>query len=156
MPLRALGRPQSYRMNRLVETHDGTRNPSTSLRDGAVAMVNLYRTRFELLLLDLEEEKERLEQRFILSAGAVFLFGLGSLVATGFFVALLWEPMGVWAIGLFAILYLGGAGALVMVLRRLNRDRHRTFACTLREFEKDAERFARVLDHHSDSIPSGP
>jgi uncharacterized membrane protein YqjE len=137
-------------MNRL-DTRDG----STSLREGAVAIVNLYRTRFELLLLDLEEEKERLEQRLILSAGAAFLFGLGSLVATGFFVALLWEPMGVWAIGLFALLYLGGAGAVVMVLRRQNRDRHRTFECTLREFEKDADRFARVWEDngHSNSIP---
>lgn len=117
-----------------------------------MALVNLYRTRFELLLLDLEEEKERLEQRLLLSVGAAFLFGLGSLVATGFFVALLWKSMGAWAIGLFAILYLGAAGAMVVVLRRLNRDRHRTFACTLREFEKDAERFAQVLDHHADSL----
>jgi uncharacterized membrane protein YqjE len=133
-------------MDRVLEDPKASANHTSSLRDGAVATVNLYRTRLELLLLDLEEEKERLEQRLILTAIAAFLFGLGSLVATGFFVALLWPSIGEWAIAVFAGLYLSAAGAVLFVLRRRNQDRHRTFACTLREFEKDADRFARVLE----------
>ena len=130
-------------MNRSSEQFD---HHGPSLREGAAAAVNLYRTRFELFLLDLEEEKERLEQLLIMAGIAIFLFGLGALVLTGFFVALLWESIGLWALAIFAGLYLGVAGALAMVLRHRARHRPRTFACTLREFEKDADRFARVLD----------
>ena len=116
-----------------------------SLRTGAVALANLYRTRLELLLLDLEEEKERLEQRLILSAVAGFLFTLGSIGATAFFVMLLWPSIGMGAIALFAVLYLGAAGGVVLKIQHGNRERHRTFAWTLQEFEKDAGRFAQIL-----------
>jgi uncharacterized membrane protein YqjE len=133
-------------MNRSSERFDLSGNHVPSLREGMAAAVNLYRTRFELFLLDLEEEKERLEQWLVMAGIAVFLFGLGSLVVTGFFVALLWESMGIWALAIFAVLYLGVASALVMVLRNRARNRPRTFACTLREFEKDADRFARVFE----------
>jgi|RhiMethySRZTD1v2_1073278.scaffolds.fasta_scaffold380398_1 uncharacterized membrane protein YqjE len=120
-------------------------NHNVSLREGAVAVGQLFRTRLELLLLDLEEEKERLEQRLVLAAIAGFLFALGSLVTTGLFVALLWPSLGVWSIAIFSALYLGGSGVAMAMLLRRNRERHPTFASTLREFEKDAERFARVL-----------
>jgi uncharacterized membrane protein YqjE len=133
-------------MNHSSKRFDLSENHVPSLREGLVAAVNLYRTRFELFLLDIEEEKERLEQLLIMAGIAVFLFGLGALVVTGFFVALLWESIGIWALAIFAVLYLGVAGALAMVLRHRARNRPRTFACTLREFEKDADRFSRALD----------
>jgi uncharacterized membrane protein YqjE len=123
-----------------------------SLRKGLVSLVALYRSRLEIFLLDLEEEKERLELRLILTAVAAFLFGLGSLVLTAFFIALLWPRFGPWTIAFFAVLYLAGAFGAFIGLKNTNRDRHRTFACTLREFEKDAERFAHVVTqaHTSD------
>ena len=133
-------------MNRSSERLDFSGDHVPSLREGMAAAVNLYRTRFELFLLDIEEEKERLEQMLIMAGIAIFLFGLGALVVTGFFVALLWESIGIWALAIFAVLYLGVAGVLVMVLRNRARTRPRTFACTLREFEKDADRFSRVFD----------
>ena len=142
-------------MKPISEPLDFLENHAPSLREGAVAAVNLYRTRFELLLLDLEEEKERLEHLLITAGIAVFLFGLGTLVATGFFVAVLWESIGIWALAIFAGLYLGVAGVLVAVLRYRSRHRPRTFACTLREFEKDADRFARAFEGETAS-PCAP
>lgn len=134
-------------MKRASELNDNGCPPS--LREGAVALINLYRTRLELLLLDLEEERERIEQLLIMAGVAIFLFGLGVLVATAFFVALWWEAIGVWGLLIFAALYLGAAGALVAVLRHRAKHRPRTFAGTLREFEKDAARFSEVFDGHA-------
>ena len=134
-------------------TAEDLRSPSPhwpTFREGALAAVSLYRSRLELLLLDLEEEKERIEQRLILTAVAAFLFGLGSLVATGFFVALLWPALGPWAIAIFGFLYLAGAATVALILQNRNKERHRTFACTLREFEKDAERFAQVFTQQAE------
>jgi uncharacterized membrane protein YqjE len=114
-------------------------------RTAGLSFLKLYRTRFELFLLDLEEEKERLERRLVLSVLAGVLAVMGSLVATAFFVWLLLPSLGIWAVALFAALYLGAAGAIYGSLKQGNKRRHRTFACTLQEFEKDGERFAEMF-----------
>lgn len=124
------------------------RNAWSSFRTGVLSLLKLYRTRFELFLLDLEEEKERLERRLVLSVLAGVLVVMGSLVATAFFVWLLLPLLGIWAVALFAVLYLGAAGAIYASLRKGNKGRHRTFACTLQEFEKDGERFAEIFDNN--------
>ena len=118
-----------------------------TIREGLSAAFDLYRTRFELLLVDLEEEKDNLERRVIFAIIAGFFFGLGSLTATAFLVSLLWNAMGPWAIGLFALIYLGAATALLLMIRRWNAKRQPLFACTLREFEKDADQFAAILEN---------
>jgi uncharacterized membrane protein YqjE len=125
-----------------VEARPG---PMAALRQGAEAAAHLCRSRLELLLLDVEEEKERLEQRFVLCAIGGTLLTLGSLAVTAFFVTLLWPVMNIWAIAFFAVLYLGGAAAISAKLYHLNRERRPTFACTLQEFEKDIKRFAQIL-----------
>jgi len=115
------------------------------LRSGGASLLKLYQARFEILLLDLEEEKERLEQRLILSTLSVILFVVGSLLVTAFVIALLWEAIGYVAIGIFAFLYLAAGAAALALLRRRNKDRHPTFEATLQEFEKDAVTFSDVL-----------
>jgi uncharacterized membrane protein YqjE len=134
-----------------VEARPG---PVAALRKAAVAAAHLCRSRLELLLLDVEEEKERMEQRFLLCALGGILFTLGSLVATAFFVMLLWPVMNIWAIGFFAVLYLSAAAAISMKLYHLNRAQRPTFECTLQEFEKDVERIAQMLQDDERPTPS--
>jgi len=123
-----------------------------SLRAGGAAVLKLYQARFELLLLDLEEEKERLEQRLILSSLSGVLFTMASLLVTAFVISVLWPTMGAWAIALFAAIYLGAGGAVLGLLHRANKERHRTFACTLEEFEKDARCFSEMLSKERPSF----
>lgn len=117
-----------------------------AFRTAALSLLRLYRTRFELFLLDLEEEKERLERRIVLLVLAGILVVMGSLVATAFFVWLLLPSLGIGALALFAVLYLGAAGVIYAAVRQADKPRRRTFTCTLDEFEKDGERFSEIFD----------
>jgi uncharacterized membrane protein YqjE len=119
----------------------------SSMRTMGFAAVKLYRARLELLLLDLEEAKERFERRLLLWLVAGVLLLVGLQILTAFFIWLLVPTLGVWALGLFALLYLGGGGAICGRLYQRSKCRHRTFASTLEEFEKDGECFAEMLEN---------
>jgi uncharacterized membrane protein YqjE len=98
-------------------------------------------------LLDLEEAKERFEQQLLLRLVAGVLLFLGIQILTAFFIWLLVPTLGVWAVGLFALLYLAGGGIICGLLHRNSKRRNRTFASTLEEFEKDGECFAEMLEN---------
>ena len=119
----------------------------SSMRTMGFAAVKLYRARLELLLLDLEEAKERFEQQLLLRMVAGVLLFLGIQILTAFFIWLLVPTLGVWAVGLFALLYLAGGGIICGVLHRNSKRPNRTFASTLEEFEKDGECFAEMLEN---------
>ncbi len=116
-----------------------------NVREGVKAVVNLYRRRLELLFLDLEEEKERLAIGVILWALAGLLLGLGCVAGSAFIVAVLWPYWGGWALVALSAAYFVAAGIVIAALRKFDRGRHRTFAFTLQEFEKDADSFAKIF-----------
>jgi uncharacterized membrane protein YqjE len=119
----------------------------SSMRRAGFAAVKLYRARLELLLLDLEEAKERFERRLLLWLVAGVLLLLGLQILTAFFIWLLVPVLGVWAVGLFALIYLAAGGVICGWLYQRSKRRQRTFASTLAEFEKDGECFAEMLEN---------
>lgn len=111
-----------------------------SLRNLAATLVALLRTRFELLVTELEEERLRLLQLLFWAAGALFFLGLGILLLTVLVVAVFWDSHRITAIVVLAGIFLAvGAGMAVGVRNRMHA-RSRIFSASLEELERDKDR----------------
>jgi uncharacterized membrane protein YqjE len=102
-------------------------------RTGLGALQN----RGELLLVELQEEKERLIAAFVWSAALLFLVFMGLLLLTATIIFLFPESLRLWAAGGFAVLYLAGAAASVFVIKALLKEV--PFAETIEQVRKDGE-----------------
>jgi uncharacterized membrane protein YqjE len=92
-----------------------------------------------LFVTELEEERERIKQSFVLALLAFLGLSLGIILLTIFAVALFWEQGWIAAIGLLALIYLGvGAGAALR-LRKKIFSRPALFSSTLAELGKDRD-----------------
>ena len=107
----------------------------------AASWLAIFKTRFELLTLELEEEGARLFSYLFLSLLAFFFFCLAILLVVLLVVILCWDTYRIAAIaglsGLFGLL------ALVIGLSVHNsyRNKPRLFAATLSELKKDVDAF---------------
>lgn len=89
---------------------------SVSSRPGLVASlrrllahgVELAQTRLELILLELEEEKNRLLKLVALGAAALLLLGAGLVFLAIFITVLLWEEHRLLVLGLCSAFFIGG------------------------------------------------
>ena len=116
---------------------------SASLGDLAATTKRLGRrlvaqgeNRFELLLVELQEERERLLHALLLALGAA-VFGLLACIAlTVMVILLLWERGHLIALGVLVLLY-GGVGTFLYIrLGHLLRD-WKTLPATFEQFRKD-------------------
>lgn len=99
--------------------------------------VGLARTRLELLATELEEEKLRLLAILLYGAVALFLLGVGLVLAVIFVAMLLWDSHRLLAMGgITAIFFLGGFFSLSLALRNV-RSGSRLFAASLAELAQD-------------------
>jgi len=111
-----------------------------SLRNLAATLVELLRTRFELLATELDEERIRLLQLLFWAAAAVFFLGVGILLLTVLAVAVFWDSHRITAIVVLAGVFL--AAGIVMAIGVRNRmfARSRLFAASLQELQRDKDR----------------
>jgi len=98
-----------------------------------------FHTRVELLVTELEEERERFKQTLVLALLAIFGFGMGIILLTIFLVALFWQNGWIGAIGGLAIVYLGAATLAAVKLRNIFLNRSGLFPATLAELAKDRQ-----------------
>ena len=107
----------------------------------AASWLAIFKTRFELLTLELEEESTRLFTYLILSLVALFFFCLAVLLGVLLVVVLCWETHRITAItslsGLFGILAL----VIGLSVRSSYRNKPRLLDATLTELKKDVEAF---------------
>jgi uncharacterized membrane protein YqjE len=108
-----------------------------SIRSFLATWVGLIKTRVELLSLEVEEQREWLEYVVVWGLAALFCIGLGLVLLTLFIVVCFWDTYRLWVLGGFALLYLGGGGALVLLLRKKMKHRPRMFETTAAELAKD-------------------
>jgi uncharacterized membrane protein YqjE len=108
-----------------------------SLRGAMESVLALARTRFELLTVELQEEKVRLIDLLLRAALAAILIlvALGTLTAGLVYLLLPLSPLA--AFGAPTLLYGGAATWLLLNLRRELKHGPKPFAGTLAEFEKD-------------------
>jgi uncharacterized membrane protein YqjE len=113
------------------------RGISGALSQLAASLVALLHTRFELLTVEFEEERERAKDLVVLTVIATVFFSFALIVLSVLVVFLFWDTHPVGALVGVTLVYLAiGAAALVVLLR--SRDT-RPFAATWAELEKDVQ-----------------
>jgi len=114
-----------------------------SVRRFVATVLDVLQTRVEIVATEFEEERERLRELVVFGFFALFFLGFGFLLLTLFIVVLFWDSYRVYAVGGFALLYLGLGIFSAVTLRQRLKTRPRLFATTLAEFAKDRERLTR-------------
>jgi uncharacterized membrane protein YqjE len=110
---------------------------SGALSQLAASLVALLHTRFELLTVEFEEERERAKDLVVLTVIATVFFSFALIVLSVLVVFLFWDTHPVGALVGVTLVYLAiGAAALLVLLR--SRDT-RPFAATLAELQKDVQ-----------------
>jgi uncharacterized membrane protein YqjE len=108
-----------------------------SLREVAGSVVALARTRFELLAVELQQEKVRVLDLLLRAAVAAILALLALGTLTAGLIYLLWPLSPLAAFAGLTLLYGSGAAWLLLGIRRELQRGPKPFAGTLAELEKD-------------------
>src|SRR6266542_4457776 len=126
-----------------------------SLRSFCIAGLELYKARLEVALIELDEEKERVQHLLILGVVAAVLLLLGVAVLTTLGVLLLAAWIGLpGALAIFALLYLGSGGIICGLIYRQHKERHPLFRSTLKEFQKDSDCLCAFLQKPQKPSPA--
>lgn len=108
----------------------------SALRNIAGTLLVIGRTRAELLVTELEEEKYRLVALWSRAIGAAFLLALGVIMAVFSLALAFWEQR-VLLFAFFAVLFTGAALWLLHSLRQQARAPSRLFRHSLAELDVD-------------------
>ncbi|MBI3867833.1 MAG: phage holin family protein [Verrucomicrobia bacterium] len=101
--------------------------------------------RVELLLVEVQEERERLLRAILLALGLAAFGLLCGIALTLALVVLLWDRSPILALFTVALIYAVVAGGLYVKLKALQKDWH-TLPATLEQLRKDRECLERTFD----------
>ncbi len=116
-----------------------------SLKNLILTLLAIGKTRAELLVNEVEEEKFRLMSLWAKAVGAAFLFAVGLVLLVAFVALVFWEQR-VLVFGLAAGLFLITAVFLVLALRRQISQPSRLLRASLAELEADVAQLQRAMD----------
>lgn len=100
-------------------------------------IIGAVENRAELFTVEFQEENERLLKMMVLGVSGAFLAMMAVLLITGVIIFLVPEQDRGYAAGGFAVLYLGGAVAAGLMIRKLTKAS--PFAESLSQIKKDSE-----------------
>lgn len=118
-----------------------------ALKNSVATLIAIGKTRAELLVTELEEEKLRLMSLWSKAIGAAFMLAVGVVLAIFCLALAFWEQR-VFVFGLFAVLFIGGALFLIASLKRQSAQPSKMFRASLTELEAD---MALLRRHRSKS-----
>ncbi|PKO47770.1 MAG: hypothetical protein CVU31_07870 [Betaproteobacteria bacterium HGW-Betaproteobacteria-4] len=107
-----------------------------ALKNSLATLVAIGKTRAELLVTELEEEKLRLMSLWSKAIGAAFMLAVGIVLAIFCLALAFWEQR-VIVFGIFAALFIGGALYLIASLKRQTAQPSKMFRASLSELEAD-------------------
>ena len=110
-----------------------------SVKEAAAVLSSMVHTRLDLLVAELEEERERLRQTVFLTLLMFVGISLGFILLTIFLTALFLAQGWLAALGVLTLVYLGVGLGAVAKLRQNIRNRPKLFAATLTELGKDRD-----------------
>ncbi len=116
-----------------------------SLKNLVATLLAIGKTRAELLVNELEEEKFRLMSLWAKAIGAAWLFALGTIMVVCCVALAFWEQR-VLVFGLAAGLFIGVGFLLFMSLRRQMAQPSKIFRGSLAELEADMAQLRRRKD----------
>ena len=108
-----------------------------SLRKLVTTLAVVFENRVELFAVELQEERHRLVEVLVLAGGALVLGTLAVVVFSAVLICLFAQPYRIYAALGVGVLYLVGAGVLVVRLKR--RLQAEPFEETLNQIKKDCE-----------------
>jgi len=107
-------------------------------------VIAIGKTRAELLVTELEEEKFRLMSLWSKAVGAAFLLAVGLIMAVFCLALAFWEQR-VLVFGIFAAIFIGGALFLIASLKKQAGQPSKLFRTSLSELEADIEQLRRTV-----------
>lgn len=116
-----------------------------ALKNLVATLLAIGKTRAELLVNELEEEKFRLMSLWAKAIGAAWLFALGTVMVVCCLAVAFWEQR-VLVFGLAATVFVGAGIALYLSLRRQMAQPSKIFRGSLAELEADMAQLRRRKD----------
>ena len=113
-----------------------------ALKNLVATLLAIGKTRAELLVTELEEEKFRLMSLWAKAIGAAFLLALGVVMLVCCIALAFWEQR-VIVFGIFAALFVGGGLVLASSLKRQASQPSKMFKASLSELEADMAQLRR-------------
>jgi len=110
-----------------------------SLRRASASLIEIVRTRLELVVTELEEQNLRTAQIIALSVAALFFAALAIIFGSLAVVMAYWDRNPVAVLSSFALFYFALAVVAALVWRARAKARPRLFAATLAELARDGE-----------------
>lgn len=114
----------------------------SALKNMIATLVAIGKTRAELLVTELEEEKLRLMSLWSKAIGAAFMIAVGVIMAVFCLALAFWEQR-VLVFGIFAALFIGGGLLLIGSLKKQARQPSKMFRASLSELETDMAELRR-------------
>ena len=114
----------------------------SALKNLVATLLAIGKTRAELLVTELEEEKFRLMSLWAKAIGAAFLLALGVVMLVCCIALAFWEQR-VIVFGIFAALFVGGGLVLASSLKRQASQPSKMFKASLSELEADMAQLRR-------------
>lgn len=116
-----------------------------ALKNSVATLIAIGKTRAELFVTELEEEKLRLVSLWSKAIGAAFMLAVGVVLAIFCLALAFWEHR-VIVFGIFAVLFIGGALFLIASLKRQTAQPSKMFRASLSELEADMVLLRRYRD----------
>lgn len=129
-------------MVRSTGGEEGREGLFSALKNIVATLLAIGKTRAELLVTEIEEEKYRLMSLWAKAIGAAFLLALGIVMVVCCVALAFWEHRVV-VFGIFAALFVGMGMALVASLKRQASQPSKLFKASLTELESDMAELRR-------------
>jgi uncharacterized membrane protein YqjE len=116
---------------------------SGPLRRLGASLLALGRIRLELLAIEVQEEKERVAALLLWSVLTALLIGVGAVFAALFVTVALWDTHRLAALGVSALLFVGGGLYGLSCIRRLASAPSTLFEASIAELREDSAALRR-------------
>ncbi len=113
-----------------------------ALKNSVATLIAIGKTRAELLVTELEEEKFRLMSLWSKAIGAAFMLAVGVVLAIFCLAMAFWEYRVV-VFGVFAVAFIAGGLVLIGSLKRQAAEPSKMFRASLTELEADMAQLRR-------------
>ena len=108
-----------------------------SIEHLAATLLGAARTRLEILATEIDEERLRLEQLFLLGLAAAFCTAIGIMLVVAFVVIYFWDTHRLLTVGILMLTFLAAGALLGWMLRGKVKARPKPFTATCDELSKD-------------------
>jgi len=105
-------------------------------------LIAVAKTRLDIFVTEVEEERLRITRQAILMVAGGFCLMVGTLLLVAYIVALFWDTHRLLTLGLLALVFFGAGTSLFLVVNARARSKPKVFSASLGELEKDLDQLS--------------